>query len=326
MHCRISAFRAGVKNHSIRVGENAKFSYGEKGVKVLGQPTILFVHGLSSNKETFLPIIKDIPDIYHVVTVDLPGHGSTVGLNEDFYTCNKFADSLKKFIDALGLVDRKNPNICLIGASMGGSVVLMFSTKYPEYVKMVMLLAPPADESSETDLIRTIRAGDYDTLLPQTCEQFHNMVRLLTIKRINLPRPFLNGFLKLRRRHLDEHRKEYDYPQFETYHQQLRSVECPVFIIWGREDKLFTYTGAEYFRNLIPNSEIRIVDECGHFMAIDQPELLAQIITAFYQKHFKTVPPLSSRRPFTATAPVVKKFDIPRRSLCNDDEAEGYYF
>jgi pimeloyl-ACP methyl ester carboxylesterase len=37
---------------------SAAFSYGEKGIKVDGKPTIVFVHGLSSNKETWLPIIK----------------------------------------------------------------------------------------------------------------------------------------------------------------------------------------------------------------------------------------------------------------------------
>jgi pimeloyl-ACP methyl ester carboxylesterase len=36
----------------------AAFSYSEKGVKVDGKPSIVFVHGLSSNKETWLPIIK----------------------------------------------------------------------------------------------------------------------------------------------------------------------------------------------------------------------------------------------------------------------------
>ena len=32
--------------------------------------------------------------------------------------------------------------MCMIGASMGGSVVCMFAVKYPEYVKMMCLLAP----------------------------------------------------------------------------------------------------------------------------------------------------------------------------------------
>jgi hypothetical protein len=36
----------------------AAFSYSEKGVKVDGKPSIVFVHGLSSNKETWLSIVK----------------------------------------------------------------------------------------------------------------------------------------------------------------------------------------------------------------------------------------------------------------------------
>jgi pimeloyl-ACP methyl ester carboxylesterase len=39
-------------------GGSSAFSYSEKGIKVDGKPTIVFVHGLSSNKETWLPIIK----------------------------------------------------------------------------------------------------------------------------------------------------------------------------------------------------------------------------------------------------------------------------
>ena len=37
---------------------SAAFSYSEKGVKIDGKPSIVFVHGVSSNKETWLPIIK----------------------------------------------------------------------------------------------------------------------------------------------------------------------------------------------------------------------------------------------------------------------------
>jgi pimeloyl-ACP methyl ester carboxylesterase len=37
---------------------SAAFSYSEKGVKVDGKPSIVFIHGFSSNKETWLPIIK----------------------------------------------------------------------------------------------------------------------------------------------------------------------------------------------------------------------------------------------------------------------------
>jgi len=32
---------------------------------------------------------------------------------------------------------------CIVGTSMGAAVVASFTVKYPEYVKMMCLLAPP---------------------------------------------------------------------------------------------------------------------------------------------------------------------------------------
>jgi alpha-beta hydrolase superfamily lysophospholipase len=32
--------------------------------------------------------------------------------------------------------------MCIIGASMGGTIVCMLAVKYPEYVSMICLLAP----------------------------------------------------------------------------------------------------------------------------------------------------------------------------------------
>jgi len=116
----------------------------------------------------------------------------------------------------------------IIGASMGGAIVCMFAIKYPEYVSMICLLAPIgkldgfyahvlliaicllikiANEECETDLIRQLRGGVYNALLPETPEQLRQMINTLTVKRINLPRPFVNGFLHLRLRLLEEHKK-----------------------------------------------------------------------------------------------------------------------
>ncbi len=118
--------------------------------------------------------------------------------------------------------------MCIIGASMGGAIVCMFAIKYPEYISMICLLAPVgkfdafdtlvsllalrlliniANEECETDLIRQLRGGVYNALLPETPEQLRQMINTLTVKRINLPGPFLNGFLHLRLRLLEEHKK-----------------------------------------------------------------------------------------------------------------------
>jgi pimeloyl-ACP methyl ester carboxylesterase len=57
---RFTTYRAGHTKHSLPVDNNgaAAFSYTEKGSRNPGKPSIVFVHGLSSNKETWIPIVK----------------------------------------------------------------------------------------------------------------------------------------------------------------------------------------------------------------------------------------------------------------------------
>jgi pimeloyl-ACP methyl ester carboxylesterase len=57
---RFNGRRAGLTRHSLPIENNgaAAFSYAEKGRRQPGKPSIVFVHGLSSNKETWIPIIK----------------------------------------------------------------------------------------------------------------------------------------------------------------------------------------------------------------------------------------------------------------------------
>jgi pimeloyl-ACP methyl ester carboxylesterase len=57
---RFTTYQAGLIKCSLPVENDgsAAFSYSEKGVKIDGKPSIVFVHGFSSNKETWLPIVK----------------------------------------------------------------------------------------------------------------------------------------------------------------------------------------------------------------------------------------------------------------------------
>ncbi|CAF1492081.1 unnamed protein product [Adineta steineri] len=286
---RFTAYQAGLTKHTLNIDNNPSkaFSYAEKGTRSSGKPTVIFVHGISSNKETWIPIIKNIPASYHCITVDLPGHGETVGLNEDTYSIDKFVEKLKLFFDAMKLTGP----MCIIGASMGGTIVCMFALKYPEYVSMICLLAPIANEQCETDLIRQIRSGVYNGLLPETPEELCQMIHSLAVKRINMPGPFMNGFLHLRLRLLDEHKKvltsllKYDYPNIESGYQKLRQMTRPTLILWGRQDQVYTFNGAEYFCSLLPITECVIFDDCGHFMAIDKPEETANSIITFIDKY-----------------------------------------
>jgi hypothetical protein len=52
-----------------------------------------------------------------------------------------------------------------------------------------------------------MRTGIYKALLPESSEDLYNMMNTLTVKKVNLPRPFINGFFFLRQPLLKEHKK-----------------------------------------------------------------------------------------------------------------------
>jgi hypothetical protein len=64
-----------------------------------------------------------------------------------------------------------------------------------------------ADEQCETDLIKQMRSGIYKALLPETADDLYDMMNILTVKKIYLPRPFINGFFRLRQPLFKEHTK-----------------------------------------------------------------------------------------------------------------------
>jgi hypothetical protein len=64
-----------------------------------------------------------------------------------------------------------------------------------------------ADEQCETELIKQTRAGIYKALLPETSEDLCTMMNTLTVRKINLPRLFINSFFHLRNNLLKEHTK-----------------------------------------------------------------------------------------------------------------------
>jgi pimeloyl-ACP methyl ester carboxylesterase len=66
---RFATYQAGLTKCSLPIenDDSTAFSYCEKGLKTDEKPSIVFVHGLSSNKETWLPIIKVRNQVYAVL-------------------------------------------------------------------------------------------------------------------------------------------------------------------------------------------------------------------------------------------------------------------
>ena len=111
------------KENAITKVNNVSVVYDQCGK---GDTTLLFVHGWCINKDYWNDQSKYFCDKYKVVTLDLPGFGSS-GKNRTEWTFEQYAEDIHQFINA-----EKLENVILIGHSMSGDILLLMDTKYPE--------------------------------------------------------------------------------------------------------------------------------------------------------------------------------------------------
>jgi pimeloyl-ACP methyl ester carboxylesterase len=65
----------------------------------------------------------------------------------------------------------------------------------------------------------------------------------------------------------------------------LGQIKCPTLLLWGENDEVTTMNVAEMFHDLIPNSELVTIKDCGHAPMIEHPEWFSQQVELFLRKH-----------------------------------------
>jgi pimeloyl-ACP methyl ester carboxylesterase len=70
-------------------------------------------------------------------------------------------------------------------------------------------------------------------------------------------------------------------PNVDNLLIQLGKIAVPTLIIWGRNDKVIPVIGGELLHQLIPNSILEIIEECGHIPQEEKPDETVALISRF---------------------------------------------
>src|SRR5205823_6058675 len=81
---------------------------------------------------------------YHVLSLDLRGHGESEAVDPPEYHYHDYADDLNAFVEALGLRD-----FVLIGHSMGGAVTLFYLARHSTRAAKYVLIDTAVNLSAE---------------------------------------------------------------------------------------------------------------------------------------------------------------------------------
>jgi 4,5:9,10-diseco-3-hydroxy-5,9,17-trioxoandrosta-1(10),2-diene-4-oate hydrolase len=61
----------------------------------------------------------------------------------------------------------------------------------------------------------------------------------------------------------------------------LGRINVPVFLIWGREDKLVPMSHAAVAAQGFPNARVQILEKCGHLPMVEHPQVFNELIVSF---------------------------------------------
>ena len=101
----------------------------------IGQgPTIVLVHQLGGRRLMWMPVAKKLMSRYHVVMVDLPGHGDSP--MPDPFTLQTAAAALDPVLARF-----KPDSTVLVGHGVGGLVALTEAGAHPERMKGLVVIA-----------------------------------------------------------------------------------------------------------------------------------------------------------------------------------------
>ncbi|MEI5678291.1 MULTISPECIES: alpha/beta fold hydrolase [unclassified Mesorhizobium] len=124
--------------------EGLRFHYTEWGSP--SKPTVLMLHGLNVTCHTWDPFARVLQNDYHVLCLDLRGHGDSDWARSG-YRVRQFAQDVHKFIDAMG-----TGPLHLVGHSNGVRVGIAVAGERPEMIR-TLALSDAGPQNSATGAI-----------------------------------------------------------------------------------------------------------------------------------------------------------------------------
>ncbi len=233
----------------------AKIRYLEAGDAA--KPTVILLHGLGAQAESWQFNIAPLAAHYHVIAPDQIGFGkSDKPLLK--YRVGTYVDFLDKFMAELK-IERAD----LVGNSMGGWVAGLMAIKYPNRVGKIVLadaagLAPP---TIDLDRIYQLNNSTRDEIranlkLIFAAPAFQN--NELLVDQFMTQRVVTNDGYTINSLIESIKRKE------DFLDTRLSEIKKPTLIIWGRQDGLLPLSDGEKFNKGIAKSQFVVFDNCGH--------------------------------------------------------------
>ena len=250
-------------NYEIK--QEGKFKFIEtKG----GDENLLLLHGLFGALSNFEGILEYFSNKMNVVVPILP----IFELPLVKLSVTGLADHVAEFVNYKGY-----DKVHVLGNSLGGHISLLYALAHPDKIASVILTGSSGLFESAMGTSFPKR-GDYEFIKVKTQATFYKP-ETASQELIDEVFDIVNDRNKAIRiiatsksavRH--------------NLGDKLQSIAAPTLLIWGREDQITPAFVGEKFKELINNSRLIFIEQCGHAPMMEHPEQFNKHLEAFLEE------------------------------------------
>src|ERR1700722_1914824 len=253
-----------------------------------GNPPLIMLHGVGGHAEAFARNVVPLGKHFRTIALDYLGHGLS-GSIDGRLTKEAYTKHLADFMDAAGI---KKAN--LLGESLGGWISMMMARFYPERVNKIVYcvgarLDVPVDETAakrtahgRSELLRLTKQFQANPSRANVHERlkwlFHKPDRDITEELIDLrwslyQRTETGGV----RAHAGASGSEDD----ALTPDRLRTITAPMLVLWTEHNPSAAVAEAESAMNYLPNAELKVMKDAGHWPQWEHPEEFDEIVREY---------------------------------------------
>ena len=216
--------------------------------------------------------LKSFPTLtqsHSMITVDLQGNGRTLDIPARPLSIEQYARDVAGLLNYLGI-----PKADFFGESYGGATAVMIAVRYPNLVRRVAASGATFGSSQAAHNPEMLRFDHPPSPDSRDIQFQRESYRKVAPNPDDWPRIW-------------EKVASIQWEGFSS--DELASIQAQVLIVLGDHDFVRVEHALETFR-MIPNAELAVIPDAGHFVLFSEPERIIPVVKHFLEKPEKKFP------------------------------------
>ena len=251
------------------------------GASMPGQPPVLLVHGSGPGVSAWANwrlVMPELAKSRRVLAPDMVGFGYTDRPAGISYSMDGWVQQALDLLDALGV-----PQVDLVGNSFGGALSLALAIRAPQRVRRLVLMGSVGVPFPITPGLDAVWGYEPSlAAMKGLLDLFAHSRALVTDELAELRyaasiRPgFQESFAAMfpapRQRWVDA---------MASREADIRALPQETLVIHGREDRVIPLSNSLTLADWIPNSQLHVFGQCGHWTQIEHGGRFARLVGDF---------------------------------------------